>query len=73
MKSVFRLLQKTENTTLNQTRLLLNQFIENFARFFILLLFAAGVFTIIRKLFPTPNQYLPDGQYAYLHCCEIKI
>jgi hypothetical protein len=72
IKSFFRL-QRNEKTTLNQTRSSLNQFIETHARFFIFLLFCIGFFAGVGKLFPSPNQYLPDCQYSYLRWCEIKI
>jgi hypothetical protein len=72
IKSFFKV-QKSEKTTVNQTRLSLQRLIQNAAKFFVLLLFGAVVLTGVSKLFPSPNQYLPDYRHAYLQCCVIRI
>ena len=72
VKNIFRL-QKVASTTLNETKVSINRFVQHGAQFFILLLFAAGVLIANRKLFPSPNQFLPNYQQTYLRYCIIRI
>src|ERR1700760_1070079 len=72
VKSVFKL-QQAAKATVNDTRRTISQLIPAAVQFFIFLLFSAGLLASIRKLFPSPNEYLPNHQYAYLRCCVIRI
>jgi hypothetical protein len=71
-KNIFRL-QKVASTTLNETKVSVNRLVQYGAQFFILLLFTAGVLTVNRKLFPSPNQFLPDYRQIYLRYRTIRI
>ncbi|HEY4195703.1 MAG TPA: hypothetical protein VGM63_09210 [Mucilaginibacter sp.] len=72
VKSVFKL-QQAAKATVNDTRRPVSPLIPAAIQFFIFLLFSAGLLAGIRKLFPSPNEYLPNQQYAYLRCCVIRI
>lgn len=72
VKNIFRL-QKVASTTLNETKVSINRFVQNGAQFFILLLFTAGVVIGKWKLFPSPNQFLPNYRQTYLRYCIIRI
>jgi hypothetical protein len=71
-KNIIRL-QKVASITLSETKVSINRLVQNGAQFFILLLFTAGVLTANRKLFPSPNQFLPNHRQTYLRYCAIKI
>ena len=71
-KNIIRL-QKVASITLNETKVSANRLVQYGAQFFILLLFTAGVLTANRKLFPSPNQFLPNYGRAYLRYCTIRI
>jgi hypothetical protein len=71
-KNIIRL-QKVASITLNETKVSINRLVQYGAQFFILLLFTAGVLTANRKLFPSPNQFLPNYRQTYLRYCTIRI
>lgn len=71
-KSVFKL-QQAAKAIVNETRRAVNQLIPAAVQLFIFLLSSAGLLAGIRKLFPSPNEYLPNHQHAYLRCCVIRI
>ena len=71
-KSVFKL-QQAAKATVNETRRAVSQLIPAVVQLFIFLLFSVGLLACIKKLFPSPNEYLPNRQHAYLRCCVIRI
>lgn len=71
-KNLFRL-QKAASTTFNQNQTQYNLVSQKAALFFIVLLFARGVFAIKKKFFPHSNQQIPDYQYAFLRYRSIQI
>src|ERR1700753_78659 len=71
-KNIFRL-QKVASTTLNESKVSVSRLVQYGALFFILLLFTPGVLVINQRLFPSPNQYLPNSGQTYLRYCVIKI
>jgi hypothetical protein len=71
-KNMFRL-QKAASTTFSQNQTQYNQFSQKAALFFVVLLFAPGIFIIIKKLFPHSNQLIPDYRYAFLRHRSIQI
>ncbi|HEY4194344.1 MAG TPA: hypothetical protein VGM63_02335 [Mucilaginibacter sp.] len=72
VKSVFKL-QQTAKAMVNETRRTVSQLIPAAMQFVVFLMFSAGLLAGIRKLFPPPNEYVPNQQYAYLRCCVIRI
>jgi len=71
-KNMFRL-QKAASTTFSSNQTLSKQISQKATLFFIVLLFAPGMFVIIKRLFPHSNQLIPDYQYAFLRYRSIQI
>lgn len=72
IKNMFRM-QKAASTIFSQNQTPYNQVNQKAALFFIMLLFAPGVFVIKKKLFPRSNQLIPDYQYTFLRYRSIQI
>ena len=72
VKNMFRM-QKAASTTFSQNQTPYNEVGQKAALFFIMLLFAPGVFAIKNKLFPHSNQAIPDHQYVFLKYRSIQI
>ena len=70
--NMFRL-QKVASTPFSQNQTPYNQINQKASLFFIMLLFAPGVFVINKKLFPLSNQLVPDYQHAFLRFRSIQI
>ena len=71
-KNMFRM-QKAASTTFSQNQTQYKQISQKVALFFIVLLFAPGLFILKKNLFPHSNQLIPDYQYAFLRHRSIQI
>ena len=71
-KNMFRL-QKAASITFNSNSTSYNQISQKAALFFIILMFAPGMFLIKKNLFPHSNQLIPDYQYAFLKYRSIQV
>ena len=66
-------LQRTASSTANQNTISANRIVQYAALFFIVLLFVSGFLMAKQKLFPPPNQFLPDHHYSFLIHRSIQI
>ena len=71
-KNIFRL-QKAASTTFSPNQTIYKQISKKAALFFIILLFAPGLFVVKKRLFPRSNQFIPDYQYTFLRYRSIRV